>query len=82
MSEYRIRELTDHGDWPWRYIVERRVEARWRKRWPWSREAKVFVPAGWEQQAHGRRGYQPLQDSDAHALLNHYQSARNARRER
>lgn len=72
-TEVRIRELTDYGDWPWRYVVEGLTEERWAKPWPWSR-SKARVAPSWERLRHGRCDYQPLQSSDAACLARHYRA--------
>lgn len=73
-SEIRVRELTDRGDWPWRYIVEGLTRPYCRKAWPWSKTKTVPVAAAWVQVPHGRRDYQPCVASDAHALAEHYRA--------
>lgn len=81
-DEIRVRELTENGDWPWRFVVEGLTQARWRKRWPWSREAKVFVPGEWKRLRHGRRDYAALQFSDASALAHHYRTHHPANKDK
>jgi len=72
-TEIRVRELTEHGSWPWRFIVEGRTKPTERKRWPWSREATVKVHPAWVQLRHGRRDYRPCDAEDARALADHYE---------
>jgi hypothetical protein len=72
-TEVRVRELTEHGSWPWRYIVEGLTKERWEKPWPWSR-AKAPVAPSWERLRHGTRDYRPLASHDAARLAEHYRT--------
>lgn len=73
-TEIRIRELTDMGDWPWRYIVEGLTAERFVKKWPWSRERTRRIAPSWVRLRHGLRDYSAMQISDAHALARHYRA--------
>lgn len=74
-AEIRVRELTERGSWPWRWIVEGLKPAHMVKRWLWSRKATEEIPAEWVRLPHGVRGLRPLSFDDADALADHYEAA-------
>lgn len=73
-TEVRVRELTDYGSWPWRYVVEGLTKERVVKRWPWSRKATVAVAPEWERLRHGVRGLKACDECDAEVLADHYRN--------
>jgi len=73
--EVRVRELTSHGTWPWRWVVEGLTADRIVKRWPW---VDVKETGTWVGLSHGVFGRSPVTQENADALAEHYRSSKDA----